>query len=359
MHAAAEVLARFPVTLSVRDRPWQRALLGTALVLHGFAHAGAGVWAVNGGPLWLITVLWCGSMTGYMAAGFGILRAPVLRRRWKPILLAATLASLVLLSFVGSLAVLVGAWLDLALMAVAFGPLQRRIDHAVAIAGASESLPTSVPKRRWLRWSAAGLLLAYTVSVSLFRPTYLRWGTTALERLTTLPGDELATGQYRADHGITIHAPADSIWPWLVQLGQDRGGFYSYAWLERLVGDDIHNADRIHPEWQRLERGDLVRAVQPTYLGGRFGDLGWRVAAIVPKRAIVLENWGTFALQPIDSSRSRLLIRTRGSGQPSLAGVLLSPLSVFVFEPAHFIMQRGMMRGVRDRGERMMRAPAQ
>jgi hypothetical protein len=144
-----------------------------------------------------------------------------------------------------------------------------------------------------------------------------------------------------------------------VQLGQDRAGFYSYAWLEQLAGADIHNADRIHPEWQQLETGDLVRATQPDYLGGRLGEPGWRVREIVPGRAIVLENWGAFVVNPVDARTSRFFVRTRGDGMPSLAGVLLGPINVFVFEPAHFIMQRGMMLGIRDRAESMMdgRAP--
>ena len=118
-----------------------------------------------------------------------------------------------------------------------------------------------------------------------------------------------------------------------------------------VVGDRIENADRIHPEWQHTERGDLVRATQPDYLGGRFGDLGWRVRDVVPGRALILENWGAFVVESIDANRSRLIVRTRGPGTPSLAGVVFGPLNVFVFEPAHFIMQRGMLRGIRDRAE--------
>ena len=169
-------------------------------------------------------------------------------------------------------------------------------------------------------------------------------------------GDELSLGQgYRMDHAVTIEAPADSVWRWLVQIGQDRGGFYSYDWLERAVGDDIRNADAIHPAWQQRRRGDLVRAVQPTYLGGVLGpDVGWRVAAIEQGRALVLERWGAFVIRPIDGGRSRLHVRIRGEGRPSMAGVLLGPINVLLFEPAHFIMERGMLLGIKARAERMM-----
>jgi hypothetical protein len=144
------------------------------------------------------------------------------------------------------------------------------------------------------------------------------------------------------------------VWPWLVQLGQDRAGFYSYDWLERLAGDNVHNADRIHPEWQRLEAGDFIRAAQRGYLGGRFGDLGWRVTSVLPGRAFVLENWGAFVLHPVDSSTTRFFVRTRGEGAATLASIVLGPISTFVFEPAHFIMQRRMMLGIRERAERLM-----
>jgi hypothetical protein len=120
-----------------------------------------------------------------------------------------------------------------------------------------------------------------------------------------------------------------------------------------MVGDHITNADRIHPEWQRRAVGDLVRATQPDYLGGRLGDLGWRVAELDSGRAIVLENWGAFVVHPVDGRTTRLIVRTRGAGTPSLRATVLGPLSVFVMEPAHFIMQRGMLRGIRDRAERV------
>ena len=103
--------------------------------------------------------------------------------------------------------------------------------------------------------------------------------------------------------------------------------------------------------WVWKHRGDTVFAAQADYLGGRFGHAGWRVAAIEPGRGLYLDKWGAFVLRPIDSNTTRLIIRSRGAGTPTLAMVALSPLNVFVFEPAHLIMQRAMMRGIRDRSE--------
>ena len=329
----------------------RRIALAVVVLLHGFAHANAGMWAGNTVPLWITTLLWGVAVLGYLGAGFGLLRVPLVRRHYRPLITAATIASIALLTIIGGAIAFFGVVVDLFFLTIVVH--WTRIDDGdVALSVASEG--------RFRRLAAAGhaaglLFLVYATGVVLFHPVYVHWGTTRAERLMTLPGDALVPdARYRVDHGITIRAPADSVWPWLVQLGQDRGGFYSYAWLERLVGDDIHNADRIHPEWQQLKPGDLVRATQPDYLGGRFGDLGWRVLDVVPGRAIILQDWGAFVLHPVDSLTTRFFVRQRGDGRPSLPGVLLGPLGVFVFEPAHFIMQRGMMSGIRDRAEAMM-----
>jgi len=141
------------------------------------------------------------------------------------------------------------------------------------------------------------------------------------------------------------------VWPWLVQLGQDRAGFCSYDWLERAIGDRVRNADRIHGEWQARAVGDTVLATQREYLGGRLGTLGWRVSVIQPRAVLGLENWGNFVLRSIDSNTTRLVVRTRGRTRPTFANFIVAPIGVFVFEPAHFIMERAMLRGIRDRAE--------
>jgi hypothetical protein len=116
-----------------------------------------------------------------------------------------------------------------------------------------------------------------------------------------------------------------------------------------MVGDDIRNADRIHPEWQTLHEGDLVRAVQPDYLGGIFGpNVGWHITRLEPNRVLVLGGWGAFILEPAGGS-TRLIVRTRGADKPNVA---LAPLGLLVFEPAHFIMQRRMLLGIKERAER-------
>src|SRR5262245_2575048 len=105
-----------------------------------------------------------------------------------------------------------------------------------------------------------GILLAVVTYVVLVRPWHMSWGTTKEERRGSLPGDDLVPQPIsQATHAITICAPAAEVWPWLVQMGQGRGGFYSYDWLENLFGCNIQNAGQIIPQWQDLKVGAGVR----------------------------------------------------------------------------------------------------
>ena len=178
------------------------------------------------------------------------------------------------------------------------------------------------------------------------RPWHLRWGATDEEVNTPLPGDEFVPNpQVDATHAITIKAPAAEIWKWLVQMGQNRGGFYSYTWLENLVGCRMRNADRIVPEWQNLRVGDEV------WLHPKAPPL--KVLEIVPDHSIVLEKVWSFHLLPIDEQTTRLLIRGRGEyNNPNFHNVFLNFLYWrLIFEPAHFIMERKMMLGIKQRVE--------
>ena len=103
--------------------------------------------------------------------------------------------------------------------------------------------------------------------VLLARRWYLRW-----ESGDPLPGDELITApDLTATCAITVRAPAGEVWPWVAQLGQGRGGFYSYDFLENLVGYDIHSADRVVAEWQDIKTGDEVRLHPDVALGVAVG----------------------------------------------------------------------------------------
>jgi hypothetical protein len=197
-------------------------------------------------------------------------------------------------------------------------------------------------------------IASFAVYLALLHPWLMNWGTSIQERQMTLAADEMFPHPaMQFTRAITIHAPAHDVWPWVVQLGQDRAGFYSYDWLENLIGSDIHNADAIHPEWQALAPGDGFNNVSPHYLGGVAGEFTvQRIAAIEPERAIVTaDGYLTYALQPIDDHTTRLFLRERDAFSDNL----LARLS---WDPAHFVMQRQMLRGIKARAEGHPNPPA-
>lgn len=320
-----------------------RRLLGIGLVAHGLAHASAGVWATDMAHPFLVTMLWEGAAVGFIVAGGIVLSLVPLERYLRSISAVAILCSLVLLVMFAHEAFIPGVAIDLILAVML---VSRRG------APARRSSPSRIGQ------IVFGAFTIYTAVVIAGRYSTLIWGTTPYERTIPFPGDPPNDEpHYRIDHAVTIEAPADSVWMWLAQLGQDRAGFYSYDWLERAAGDDIHNVDSIVPSWQERNAGDLVRAVQPDYLGGILGDApGWEVTEIVPGRAMVLEGWGAFVLRPLGENRTRMHVRTRGPGAPTLKMIPLAPVSLLVLEPAHFIMERGMLLGIKHRAERRQKS---
>ncbi|HEX6031295.1 MAG TPA: hypothetical protein VFY90_07670 [Tepidiformaceae bacterium] len=171
------------------------------------------------------------------------------------------------------------------------------------------------------------------------RPKWERWGATDEEMTRRLPGDYGDPTNATSNHAVTIDAPMGYAWQWLVQIGQDRAGFYSYDFLENLVRSDIHNRFEIRPEWQRMEKGDFIRSVKRGYMGGRVPEdtQGWRVADVEPGHWFVLEGWGTFYLEPIDGQSTRFIIRSR-PGELTVPKPLELPFSLL-----HFLMERKMM----------------
>ncbi len=185
---------------------------------------------------------------------------------------------------------------------------------------------------------------AYAALLAVSRPLHRRWGATDEEIGRPMPGDKLSQGGAMANHAITINAPVEKVWPWLVQIGQDRAGFYSYSWLENLFRADIYNADEIVPEWQTIEEGGHVRLASKDV----YGDAPLlRVSHVVPGRSFVLEGWGEFVLRPIDSNTTRLLIRSHRTKRSPL----MEALCFFFMEPAHFLMERRMLLGIKERAE--------
>ena len=142
-----------------------------------------------------------------------------------------------------------------------------------------------------------------------------------------MPGDSLVAGGRSWTRSITVEAPPENVWPWLVQIGVDKAGFYTYDWAERLAMDPVHNADRIHPEWQMLNVGDPVRPM-PT------GD-PWRVEAVQPPSLMVLSgdggNWSwTTQLLDLPGARTRVVTRMLSTGHGQL-GPFLDAADLIVF----------------------------
>lgn len=206
---------------------------------------------------------------------------------------------------------------------------------------------------------AAGVTYAMRV-----RPWLMNWGASEEESLIGLTGDDLAPDcRYRATRAVTIDAPVEEVWRWLTQLGQDRGGFYSYSWLENLFFAEMRNAEAIIPEYQRERRiGDTVWLANPKRYGGRGRMV---VAALDPFRSMALvmpddaerlaqgipAKYGcwSFHLRSLHGNRTRFIVRSRSGNYSSLPQMLFDFL---VFDPAHFLMERKMMLGIKQRAER-------
>lgn len=195
----------------------------------------------------------------------------------------------------------------------------------------------------------AGLaLLAGTVTAALL-PWMDRWGATEDEIAASYPGDELVPSpRISYTRAISIQAAPAEIYPWIVQLGADKGGMYSYTWFEsNVLKCPQQNADRIHVEWQDLKEGDKVLMCP-----NEDAPPAYTVARLEQDQAIVLghkedgewiEVWQfTLALQ--DDGTTRLIVRSRNAAEGWFWNVI---------RPGEFIMMRGMLLGIKERAERM------
>jgi hypothetical protein len=179
----------------------------------------------------------------------------------------------------------------------------------------------------------------------------------------TLPGDELVPQpKWAYTQAITVNATAEQVWPWLAQMGQGRGGFYSYEGLENLAGCDIHNAERIVAELQDFKVGDGIKLhpqmpampaviVEPNRAIVLHGDT--RIGSVpVPTSSTpgdyFATTWG-FYLVPRDDGTTRLITRYRSDYNPKFANAMMygPPL----VEPISCVMQRKMLLGIRQRVE--------
>lgn len=201
-----------------------------------------------------------------------------------------------------------------------------------------------------------GTVLAYR---HLLRPWHERWGATDEEVASSLPGDDLvAEPASQTTRAITIEAPVEAVWAWLIQVGAERGGFYSYDWLEDAFGLGIHSAMGLVPEWQQRTVGDVV-----------YGDSkrrgGWYVMDVQPNRALVLQTGDLKHGRPASRSHGAFMefswafvLRDNGDGTTRLLVRervwLLNPMWRTVMSPVglvSFVMTQKMMRGIKARAE--------
>jgi hypothetical protein len=202
------------------------------------------------------------------------------------------------------------------------------------------------------------LLVAVGVGAVGLRTLHTRrnWGATTQEITAILPGDELVPEPAeQMTLAVTVEAGPEEIWAWLVQIGQGRGGMYSYDWLENLIGLDIHSADEIREEWQHLTTGDRVVVVPEGYRAMPTG-YAFTVARADPGRALVLRQsppehpWNgvwSFHVLPGGEGRCRLVSRSR-TERPTQVGIRIATR---LGEPVTLLMTRRMLRGLKHRAE--------
>jgi hypothetical protein len=185
------------------------------------------------------------------------------------------------------------------------------------------------------------------VYVRFLRRPILTWGASAAEAGARLPGDELLeSADGVATRAIDIAAPPDAVWPWIVQMGPAaRGGAYTYDWIENLLGLGMHSVDRVLPEFQHPEVGDTIG----------YGSNRMRLERVEPGRVLSWRsedgNWvWSFVLDDRDGT-TRLISRNRFRLPTLAARVGMIPM-----EPASLVMERKMLRGIKQRAERLATA---
>jgi len=196
--------------------------------------------------------------------------------------------------------------------------------------------------------AAAGLYAA------VIRPQQLVWGATRHEALDPLPGDELVPDpDLSATRCIDVDAEPGGVWPWIAQMGQGKGGLYSYDRLENLAGCEICSVDAIVLGWQEVRVGDTFRLhpqIELTVADVRISEalvLHGAVPARGTQGVPPYDFSWAFVLRERPSGGTRLIVRERYGYTQWWAPLLVEPV-----EAVSFVMTHKMLRGIRDRAER-------
>jgi hypothetical protein len=195
----------------------------------------------------------------------------------------------------------------------------------------------------------AGLAVTAILIIIALMPWMDRWGATEDEIAAAFSGDALVPApRVVYNRAVTVHAMPEEIYPWIVQMGAERGGMYTYSWFEtNILRCELINANSIHKEWQDLKVGDKVKMCP-----GDWGPPAYEVAALEPNRAVVIGhqengNWSDvwqFILLPQSDGTTRLIARGRDLKSGGIWDVI---------RPGVFIMERGMLLGIKERAEGM------
>ena len=237
-----------------------------------------------------------------------------------------------------------------------------RLHARVGVPSSSEARVEGRQRRDGWRDVVDGLAGAVRMLGALLtpfaRPLRTTWGLSSADAARAYPGDDLVPRpRWSWTHGIEIDAPAEEVWPWIAQIGADRGGFYSYQWLENLVGCEIRNAETVHPEWQ-LRAGDELRLHprMPPLRVTRVDPGRWFVAFGAPDDAAratdrpwTAGSW-LFLVERIAGRRCRVISRFRAACSDDLATRL--QMGPTLLEPIGFAMDRRMLLGIKQRVER-------
>ena len=189
------------------------------------------------------------------------------------------------------------------------------------------------------------LLLQLWVYAIFLKPVITTWGATKSEIDAPMAGDKKSLLLITSTRAILINVPKHTVWQWLMQLGADRAGFYSYDFIENALGYKTRYPNLIQPRFENLQVGDVVRGStndQQSLISYNFP-----VTYIKAEDTFVLENWGTFLLKKVSDQQTRLIIRTQEKRSQNIF------ISVFnyLFVPFHYIMERRMLIGVKLHAE--------
>jgi ketosteroid isomerase-like protein len=245
---------------------------------------------------------------------------------------------------------------------IAHGKVERFREFFDTFAAAEAFKPDPRPASRRLRRALALSIVFGAAFLSFFafvQPWYARWGATDEEVIARLPGDDIVQGAVSEQtRAITIHAPVERVWPWLAQLGQNRGGFYSYDALENLVGSDMPTDDVLRADKQAWAIGDRLWMYPPEAAEGigfavlrdYVPDRALAFGTHVPGAAAIDTGSWAFVLRPLDKDTTRLLVRSRVQ-TTATATWLEQTFDRAVFSPMHFAMERRMMIGLKELAE--------